>query len=116
MSKDCVQISFVLTQIVLLQFPRLEKGDFKLRVRALDVERQNERSKIVLRNSYEAIILSLLFQGGISLLTIGSGLKGARPLSRILLGASALLALRVPLNLRKLQQLDKYNEKYGIKA
>mmetsp|Transcript_27514 Transcript_27514/g.66859 ORF Transcript_27514/g.66859 Transcript_27514/m.66859 type:complete len:910 (+) Transcript_27514:368-3097(+) len=95
---------------------RLEKGDFKLRVRALDVERQNERSKIVLKNSYEAIILGLLFQGGISLLTVGSGLKGARPLSRILLGASAFLALRVPLNLKKLRQLDKYNENYGIKT
>lgn len=95
---------------------RLEKGDFKLRVRTLDVERQNERSKIVQRNSYEAIILSILFQGGVSFLTVGSGLKGAKPLSRILFGASAFLAARVPLNLRKLRQLDKYNEKYGIKA
>jgi len=95
---------------------RLEKGDFKLRVRTLDVERQNERSKIVQRNSYEAIILSILFQCGISFMTVGSGLKGAKPLSRILFAASAFLAVRVPWNLRKLRQLDKYNEKYGIKA
>ena len=95
---------------------RLEKGDFKLRVRALDVERQNERSKIVLRNTYEAIILGLLFQSGITLMTVGGGLKGAKPISRVLLGAAAFLAARVPLNLNKLRKLDKYNEKYGMKT
>lgn len=95
---------------------RLEKGDFKLRVRAMDVERQNERSKIVLRNTYEAIILGLMFQSGVSLMTVGSGLRGAQPLSRALLGAAAFLAVRVPFNLRKLRNLDKYNDKYGMKA
>jgi hypothetical protein len=94
----------------------LEKGDFKLRVRALDVERQNERSKLVLKNSYEAIVLGLFFQCGISLLTVGSGLKGAKPLSRVLLGAAAFLAIRLPLGLRKLWQLDDYNDKYGMKT
>jgi hypothetical protein len=93
----------------------LEKGDFKLRVRALDVERQNDRSKLVLKNSYEAILLGLFFQCGISLLTVGSGLKGAKPLSRGLLGVAGFLAVRLPLGLRKLRQLDKYNEKYGMK-
>jgi hypothetical protein len=97
-------------------FVRLEKGDFKLRVRAMDVERQNERSKIVLRNTYEAVILGLVFQCGLSLLTVGSGLRGARPLSRVLFGAAAFLALRVPINLRRLRKLDKYNENYGMKA
>jgi hypothetical protein len=95
---------------------RLEKGDFKLRVRAMDVERQNERSKIVLKNTYEAVILGLVFQGGVSLLTVGSGFRLARPLSRVLLCAAAFLALRVPLNLRRLRKLDKYNENYGMKA
>lgn len=94
---------------------RLEKGDFKLRVRALDVERQNERSKMVLRNTYEAILLGLFFQCGVSLLTVGSGLKGAKPLSKLLLGAAGFLAVRVPLNLGKLRKLDKYNERYGIR-
>jgi hypothetical protein len=80
------------------------------------VERQNERSKIVLRNTYEAILLGLFFQSGISLLTVGSGLKGAQPVSRVLLGVATFLAIRVPLNLMKLKSLDKYNEKYGIKT
>jgi hypothetical protein len=95
---------------------RLEKGDFKLRVRALDVERQNERSKLVLQNTYEAVVLGLVFQCGISLLTVGSGLKGAQPLSKILLGAASFLAIRVPLNARKVRLLDKYNDKYGMKT
>jgi hypothetical protein len=95
---------------------RLEKGDFKLRVRALDVERQNERNKIILRNSYEAIICGLAFQGGVSLLTLGSGLRGAQPTSRVLLGVASFLALRIPFNIRRLQQLDKYNENYGVKT
>ena len=82
----------------------------------MDVERQNERSKIVLRNTYEAIILGLLFQSGVTLMTVGSGLKGAQPVSRVLLGAAAFLAARVPLNLGKLRKLDKYNEKYGMKT
>jgi hypothetical protein len=95
---------------------RLEQGDFKLRVRALDVERQNERSKIVLKNTYEGVLLGLVFQCGLALMTAGSGIRGAKPLSRVLMGAAALLAARVPLGMRKLQQLDKYNEKYGMKS
>jgi len=95
---------------------RLEKGDFKLRVRALDVERQNERSKIVLRNTYEALLTGLMFQCGVSLLTIGSGLRGARPIAKVLLGAASFLAVRIPFNIMKLRKLDKYNERYGMKA
>mmetsp|Transcript_5148 Transcript_5148/g.5695 ORF Transcript_5148/g.5695 Transcript_5148/m.5695 type:complete len:938 (-) Transcript_5148:294-3107(-) len=95
---------------------RLEKGDFKLRVRALEVERQNERSGLVLRNSYEMIFLGVLLQTGISLLTVGSGLKGARPLGRIILGAATVVTARVPLNLLKVRKLDKYYEKYDMKS
>lgn len=94
---------------------RLEKGDFKLRVRALEVERQNERSKLVLQNSYEGIILGILFQGGISLLTVGSGLKGAKPLSKVLLAAATFLAVRVPFNILKVRRLGKYYESYDKK-
>jgi predicted unusual protein kinase regulating ubiquinone biosynthesis (AarF/ABC1/UbiB family) len=95
---------------------RLENGDFKLRVRALEVERQNERSKLVLSNSFEAILLGVFFQTGITLLTAGSGLKGSKILSKILLAAAGFLAVRVPFNILKVQRLDKYNEKYGMKS
>merc|ERR1712176_1636148 len=94
---------------------RLEKGDFKLRVRALEVERQNERNSLVLRNSYEIIFLGVLLQAGISLLTTGSGIKAARPAGKLLLGAASILTARVPLNLLKVRNLDKYYEKYSRK-
>lgn len=95
---------------------RLEKGEFKLRVRALEVERQNERSKLVQQNTYEAIVSLLLLQGGLSLLTTFSGLQGAKPISRVLLAGAGFIAARVPFGLLKVRNLDKYNEKYGLKS
>ena len=95
---------------------RLEKGEFKLRVRALEVERQNDRSRLVQQNTYEAIISLLLFQGGLSLLTVGSGLRGAMPISRMLLAGAGFVAARLPFGLLKIRKLDKYNEKYGLKS
>jgi hypothetical protein len=87
-----------------------------LRVRALDVERQNQRAKLVQKNTYEAVLLGLFLQGGLSLLTVGSGLKAAKPISRALFGVAGFLAVRVPLGMRKIQKLDKYNENYGVKS
>jgi hypothetical protein len=97
-------------------FLRLEKGEFKLRVRAMEVERQNERSKLVQQNTYEGIVALLLIQGAVHLLTIGSGLHGAKPISRALLAGGAFFAARVPLGMLKIRRLDKYNENYGLKA
>jgi hypothetical protein len=105
-----------ITPPLTIYFNRLEKGDFKLRVRALDVERQNERSKLVLRNTYEAVLLGLFFQCGVTLLTAGTGLRGATSLSKILLGVSAILAVRVPFNILKVRSLDRYNARYGMKS
>eukprot|EP00533_Pseudo-nitzschia_delicatissima_P000522 CAMPEP_0116101468 /NCGR_PEP_ID=MMETSP0327-20121206/12828_1 /TAXON_ID=44447 /ORGANISM="Pseudo-nitzschia delicatissima, Strain B596" /LENGTH=925 /DNA_ID=CAMNT_0003593435 /DNA_START=250 /DNA_END=3024 /DNA_ORIENTATION=- len=85
---------------------RLEKGDFKLRVRALEVERQNERSSLVLRNSYEIIFLGVVLQTGISMLTVGSGVKGAKPIAKLLLGAAGILTARIPFNMLKVRALD----------
>lgn len=94
---------------------RLEKGDFKLRVRALEVERQNERSSMVLRNSYEVVILGVLLQTGITLLTAGSGSKAAKPIAKLALGVAGVLAARIPFNLLQVRNLDKYYEKYNAK-
>jgi len=95
---------------------RLEKGDFKLRVRALEVERQNEKSSLVLRNSYEIILLGVLLQSGISLLTVGTGIKGARPIGKLLFGAASILTARIPFNFMKVRSLEKYYEKYNMKS
>ena len=82
----------------------------------MEVERQNERSKLIQQNTYEGILALLLIQGAVHLLTIGSGLRGAKAISRALLAGGAFLAARVPLGLLKIRRLDKYNENYGLKA
>lgn len=94
---------------------RLEKGDFKLRVRALEVERQLERSKLVQKNTFDAVLAGVLLQSAIALASFGSGLTAAQPLSRILMGVATYVGLKVPLGIFRLNQLDKYNEKYGVK-
>jgi predicted unusual protein kinase regulating ubiquinone biosynthesis (AarF/ABC1/UbiB family) len=93
---------------------RLEKGDFKLRVRALEVERQMERSKLVERNTFQAILAGLLLQTGLCVATVGTG-GTALPISRALFAGAAFFGLRVPFGYRRLNKLDKYNENYGVK-
>jgi predicted unusual protein kinase regulating ubiquinone biosynthesis (AarF/ABC1/UbiB family) len=94
---------------------RLEKGDFKLRVRAMEVERQLERSRMVQRNTFDAVLACLLLQTALSSISLAGGLLPAQVLSRVLFGAAAVFGIRVPLGVFKLQQLDKYNERYGVK-
>jgi len=97
---------------------RLERGDFKLRVRASELERAEERSKLVQQNLLQAVISCLFFQGSLSLSVFGTG-KGlnvvVQPLTRLCLGAAVFLAIRVPLGMLKVRKLDKYNERYGVK-
>jgi predicted unusual protein kinase regulating ubiquinone biosynthesis (AarF/ABC1/UbiB family) len=94
---------------------RLEQGDFKLRVRALEVERELERAKIVQKTTFRAILSGLFFQCAVTLTGMGSGLYASRTISRALFAASAIFAIQIPLNLLKLSRLDRYNERYGVK-
>lgn len=93
---------------------RLEQGDFKLRVRTLEVERQLERSKLVQRNTFEAVAACLFLQSAVAVLTVGSGFAVSVPVGRILFGVAAVFGLKVPFGMFRMQQLDKYNERYGI--
>jgi len=93
---------------------RLENGDFKLRVRAQEVERQMERSKLIQKSTLEAVLASLFLQGAFALVSLGGNLRFAKPMSRVFLCVTAALAARVPLGFFRLRQLDKYNERYGI--
>jgi len=94
---------------------RLEQGEFKLRVRALEVERAMDRSKLVQTNIFTAVMSGLLMNTGISLVSLASGTKGAIPLSRVMFGAAALVGVKVPLGMLKVKKLDKYREEYGLK-
>ena len=93
---------------------RLEQGDFKLRVRALEVEREMERSMLIQKNTLQAVLAGVFLQGAVTFATVGSGLYAGIPISRALFAAAALIGFRVPVGLRKLRQLDKYNERYGV--
>jgi predicted unusual protein kinase regulating ubiquinone biosynthesis (AarF/ABC1/UbiB family) len=95
---------------------RLEKGDFKLRVRATDVERQMERSRLVQQNMFHAVFSCLILQGAMSLVSLGGDLRWAKLTSKFLLGTATLVALRMPFLFYKLVQLDKYNQRYGVRG
>jgi predicted unusual protein kinase regulating ubiquinone biosynthesis (AarF/ABC1/UbiB family) len=94
---------------------RLEKGDFKLRVRAMEVERQLERSKLVQKNTFEAVLAGVLLQSALTLATIGGGAAVTVVSSRVLLGVAAIVGVQVPFGILRLNKLDKYNDRYGVK-
>jgi hypothetical protein len=94
---------------------RLEKGDFKLRVRAMEVERQLQRSKLVEKNIFAAVMSGLFLNTGICLATVGKEVVFATPLSRAMFVAALALGLRVPYGITKVTSLDRYNERFGVK-
>jgi predicted unusual protein kinase regulating ubiquinone biosynthesis (AarF/ABC1/UbiB family) len=94
---------------------RLEKGDFKLRVRALEVERQLQRSKLVQKNIMNAVLSGLCMQTGTVLMVLGKSVTASSPLSKVMFAAAIILGVRVPYGLFQLKKLDDYNEQYGVK-
>ena len=94
---------------------RLEKGDFKLRVRAMEVERQLERSKQVQKNTFDAVLAGALLQIALTVATFSGGTTIAVASSRILFGVATIVGVKVPLGIIRLNKLDKYNERYGVK-
>ena len=94
---------------------RLERGDFKLRVRALETERQLERTKLVQKITLSAVMSGLFLQGGMAMASVGAGLTGAGVISPLLFGASAIMGVRIPIGVFRLNKLDKYNAGYGVK-
>ena len=98
---------------------RLEQGDFKLRVRALEVERMMERSKIVQKNTFNTVVSCAFLNTGLLLSTIGTGGLGptaSKITLRVLFGAAILVGTKIPLGLRELKKLDEYNARYVKKS
>jgi hypothetical protein len=94
---------------------RLERGDFKLRVRALDVERQLERSKLVQKCILQILFTGLFLQSAIGVAMLGTTIPYSKVLSKCLVGFSLLCGIRLPFGLFQINQLDKYNQRYGVR-
>lgn len=90
----------------------LERGDFKLRVRASELERAEDRSKLVQSNLFQAVLSCFFMQGSLSVGVLGKGLPVVKPLTKVFLAAAVFFAIRVPLGVNKVRQLDKYNQRY----
>jgi len=94
---------------------RLERGEFKLRVRSLELERMMERTKMVQANTFSAVMSGLLLNTGICLATIGSGGTMSRPLSRFLFATAGFVAMKVPYGMWKIKKMDDYLDTFGLK-
>lgn len=94
---------------------RLEQGDFKLRVRSLEVERMMERSKIVQKNIFNSVLACAFLNTGILLSTVGKGPMASKLALRAIFGAAILIGGKVPLGLTELKKLDNYNANYLAK-
>jgi hypothetical protein len=106
---------FTMYNLFLLINLRLERGDFKLRVRALEVERQMDRAKIVQKNIFNSVIACGFLNTGILLSSVSTGPFASKLALRSIFGVAALIGARVPLGLRELKKLDEYNERYLFK-
>lgn len=94
---------------------RLEKGDLKPRVRAMEVERMIERNKVVQSNTFSAVLSCLLLNSAMCVSTIGKSMFAARPLTKTFFAAAIYFGLRVPYGVFfKLRKLDEYNERFGV--
>lgn len=105
---------------------RLEQGDFKLRVRALETERALERSAMVQSNIFNAVCCGVLLNGALTLAATAAGVgggavgtrlgtAGAKLLAKAMVVAATVFGVQVPYGINKVRNLDKYFEKYGRK-
>lgn len=96
---------------------RLEKGELKPRVRAMEVERMIERNKLVQANIFSAVLSCLFLNSAVSIATLGQSMIGAKPLTKTFFAAAIYFGLRVPYGVFvKLRQLDDYNARFGVSS
>ena len=94
---------------------RLEKGELKPRVRAMEVERMIERNKVVQSNIFSAVLSCLCLNSAVSLATLGQNMVGVKPLTKTFFVAAVMFGVRVPYGVFvKLRKLDEYNARFGV--
>ncbi len=86
----------------------------------MEVERMMERSKIVQKNIFHAVLSFAFLNTGILLSSVGRSSLSATILPtkwtlRLLYGAAVFIGAKVPLGMREIQKLDSYNKRYGLK-
>lgn len=101
-------------------FHRLEQGEFKLRVRATEVERMMERNKIVQKNIFHSILSFAFLNTGILLSTVGINALSASWIPtkwtlRLFFVTALFIGVKVPMGMQDLNKLDEYNKRYGVK-
>lgn len=98
-----------------MHFLRMERGDFKPRVRAMEVERMIDRNKLVQSNIFNAVLSCLFLNTAASLTSLGTNMVYAKPVAKIFFAAAIVFGLRVPHGVFvKLRKLDEYNERFGV--
>jgi predicted unusual protein kinase regulating ubiquinone biosynthesis (AarF/ABC1/UbiB family) len=94
---------------------RMERGEFKPRVRAMEVERMIDRNKLVQSNIFNAVLSCLFLNTAASLTTLGTNMVGIKPVTKSFFAAAIVFGLRVPYGVFvKLRKLDEYNERFGV--
>lgn len=87
---------------------KMERGELKIRVRALEAEQRLQRLELVASNTNSAVIAGLLLNTGLVLSAVAAAAGGPAPLaSRALVWAGAAVGLKWARGLLKVAQLDK---------
>ncbi|EKX41850.1 hypothetical protein GUITHDRAFT_164246 [Guillardia theta CCMP2712] len=100
-------------QYVTETLERMERGELKVRVRALEAEQRLQRLELMSSNSNAAVLAGLLLNTGLVL----SAISGGNPtlLSRGLVWAGVAMSVKWASGIIKLKQLDKKLESYKVK-